>query len=196
MHVVAEHSHRQGRKFIEREHPKELDEILAVIRDVDAERFKTKVSKEKTMRGRLLYAPKEMNKEFEGKLGELGWKKSRINMTTEIPEISATFKGYREMDGAKNGLGLEIQFGKYAFMVYNILAKMTIFAKAGKIDSGVEIVGMRDLTRDMSSGVSYFEQVKTDLEYRGVADLDIPVLVLGVDTVERARQENLVGPSS
>jgi hypothetical protein len=33
----------------------------------------------------------------------------------------------------------------------------------------------------MSTGVSYFEQMKSDLEMRGVADIDIPVLILGVD---------------
>jgi len=32
----------------------------------------------------------------------------------------------------------------------------------------------------MSSGVSYFEQFVWDLETRGVSDIDIPVLILGV----------------
>jgi hypothetical protein len=32
----------------------------------------------------------------------------------------------------------------------------------------------------MSTGVSYFEQFVWDLEARGVPDIDIPVLVLGV----------------
>ena len=32
----------------------------------------------------------------------------------------------------------------------------------------------------MSSGVSYFEQFAWDLEKRGVADIDIPVLILGI----------------
>lgn len=33
----------------------------------------------------------------------------------------------------------------------------------------------------MSTGVSYFEQIKADLETRGAADLDVPVLILGID---------------
>jgi len=81
----------------------------------------------------------------------------------------------------KNKLGLEIQFGKYAFMIYNVAAKMTIFSKQGIIDSGVEVVPMRRLTEEMSTGVSSFEQMKTDLEYRGESDIDIPVLVFGID---------------
>jgi hypothetical protein len=65
--------------------------------------------------------------------------------------------------------------------VYNILAKMTIFANQKIIDSGIEVVPMLSLAREMSTGVSYFEQIKADLEYRGEGDIDIPVLVLGVD---------------
>jgi len=32
----------------------------------------------------------------------------------------------------------------------------------------------------VSTGVSYFEQIVWDLEYRGVADIDIPVIILGI----------------
>jgi hypothetical protein len=99
--------------------------------------------------------------------------------------------GFREMDAVKNKLGVEVQFGKYAFMIYNVAAKMTIFAKRGIIDSGIEIVPMLSLANEMSSGVSYFEQIKTDLECRGVSNIDIPILILGVDAVKRPRQFSL-----
>lgn len=78
-------------------------------------------------------------------------------------------------------LGVEVQFGKYAFMVYNVCAKMTIFSKLGHIDCGVEIVPVKAFAEEMSSGVSYFEQFVWDLESRGVADIDVPVLILGID---------------
>lgn len=45
---------------------------------------------------------------------------------------------------------------------------------------GIEIVPVKELAEDMSSGVSYFEQFVWDLEQRGVSDIDIPVLILGV----------------
>jgi hypothetical protein len=88
---------------------------------------------------------------------------------------------FREMDFVKDRLGVEVQFGKYAFMVYNVCAKMTIFSNLGHIDAGVEIVPMKTFAEDMSSGVSYFEQFVWDLQHRGEADIDIPVLVLGID---------------
>ena len=85
------------------------------------------------------------------------------------------------MDFLKQRLGVEIQFGKYSFMVYNVCAKMTIFNRLGYIDAGVEIVPVKSFADEMSSGVSYFEQFIWDLEHRGVADIDIPVVVFGID---------------
>jgi len=58
---------------------------------------------------------------------------------------------------------------------------MTIFHKFGFIDCGVEIVPVKSFADEMSTGVSYFEQFVWDLEHRGVADIDIPVLILGID---------------
>lgn len=57
---------------------------------------------------------------------------------------------------------------------------MTIFHNLGHIHAGVEIVPTKDFAEEMSSGVSYFEQFVWDLQQRGVADIDIPVLILGV----------------
>ena len=52
---------------------------------------------------------------------------------------------YREIDFLKERLGIEVQFGKYAFMVYNVCAKMTIFRNLGYIDAGIEIVPVKSL---------------------------------------------------
>lgn len=65
-------------------------------------------------------------------------------------------------------------------MAYNVCAKMTIFHNLGFIDVGIEIVPLKQLAYEMSTGVSYFEQIVWDLENRGVADIDIPVLVMGI----------------
>ena len=72
-------------------------------------------------------------------------------------------------------------------MVYNVSAKMTIFKKQGFIDSGIEIVPTHSLAAEMSSGVSHFEQMKTDLEMRGESNIDIPVLIIGIDVINRPK---------
>ena len=188
MIIVAQYSHKGGREFLQQNHPTELREINDVISSIDATKLRTKVSKEKRMKGRMLYSPKKLNLEYVKRFEEKGWRKERIEMTTWVTEIGLKHKGFREIDLVKNKVGVEIQFGKYAFMVYNILAKMTIFAKQNIIDCGVEIVPMLKMANEMSSGVSYFEQIKSDLEYRGESNIDIPVLVLGVDIVKRPYQ--------
>jgi len=181
MQIIAEYSFKNGKTFIEQFHKAELEGIKEIISLVDAPRFKTKISKEKTMHGRKLFAPIEFNKEFTRLFELKGWQKSRISVRTTVPEIGQYHEGFREMDMVKNKLGVEIQFGKYAFMVYNVLAKMTIFARRGVIEAGVEIVPMLSLAENMSTGVSYYQQMKTDLECRGESNIDIPVLILGID---------------
>jgi len=188
MEIIAVYSFNKGEEFIEKQHKAEFEELKKVIASVDATQCKTKVSKEKTMTGQMLYNPKEMNKEFKRHLSARGWAVERITVKTFVPEIGEEHVGFREIDAVKNKLGVEVQFGKYAFMVYNVAAKMTIFNKQGIIDSGIEIVPMHSLSGEMSSGVSNFEQIKTDLEYRGISNIDIPVLVLGVDAIKRPKQ--------
>lgn len=191
MKLVARYSFNNGEKIITGNFPSEYSEVLDVIKHLDASSCKTKVSKEKTMPGEVLYSPIAMNNEFKKLFAVKGWEKVRIVVNTNVPELGPSHKhtGFREMDFVKNKLGVEVQFGKYAFMVYNVAAKMTIFSRQDKIKAGIEIVPMLSLANHMSSGVSYFEQMKTDLEMRGVSNIDIPVLILGVDDAGKSTQK-------
>ena len=188
MIVGGIYSFNQGKEIIEAKYAKELAEVIEVIQSVDAEIFKTKVSEEKTMPGKLLFRPSGLNRAFKNGFVNKGWNASiRVlcNYPTEFYTFdysppSTTQNAFREMDFVKNRLGVEVQFGKYAFMVYNVCAKMTIFHNEGFIDAGIEIVPLKELASEMSSGVSYFEQFVWDLEHRGVSDIDIPVLILGL----------------
>lgn len=187
MRIAGIYSFKKGREVIEADFAAELREIKDAIAGVDATKHKTKVSREKTMPGRMLYKPGSLNKAFKREFGERGWSNHKI--AAEYPtefytpdyERPETVRGaFRDMDFVKNRVGVEVQFGKYAFMVYNVAAKMTIFHNQGIIDAGVEIVPLKEFADGMSTGVSYFEQFVWDLEQRGVADIDIPVLILGI----------------
>jgi len=50
MEIIAEHSFNKGKEFIEKFHGLELQELRKIVHSVDASRFKTKVSKEKTLK--------------------------------------------------------------------------------------------------------------------------------------------------
>ncbi len=164
MRVVSTYSHKNGEQFIGEHFRPELVEVYEVIRKIDASKAITKVSKEKTMPGKNLYAPIQLNKLFKQEFNQVGWRNSKINVRTSVnlPDGKMlTHFGFRDMDFVKHRLGVEVQFGKYAFMVYNVSAKMTIFNKQGIIDAGIEIIPMKEMADHMSTGVSFFEQFKT-----------------------------------
>lgn len=187
MRIVALYSFNNGREVMEEQHPAELQEIYSAIKSVDAERLITKKSQESRRGYQMLYSPKELNKAFRAALEPYGWQRVRVrcDYPTEyyIDQYTPAKKirtSSREMDFVKEQIGIEVQFGKYSFMVYNVAAKMTIFHKLGYINVGVEIVPIKELAGRMSSGVSYFEQFVWDLQHRGTADIDIPVLIIGI----------------
>jgi len=187
MRIAGKFSFNRGLETIQEQYPWVLEELQTVLASVDSLQSLTKASREKTMLGKMLYNPRALNKGFKAKFHELGWKSHKVlcDYPTEfytsdyIPKKG--FRGtFREMDFVKSRVGIEIQFGKYAFMVYNVCVKMTIFRNLGLIDVGIEVVPVREFAKQMSSGVSYFERFVWDLSQRGVADIDIPVLIVGV----------------
>ena len=187
MKIAWMYSINGGKELIGSKYAHEFSEIQQVIASIDGSTHKTKISKEKTMPGKMLFNPKDLNLMFKKEFQSLGWKNVRVtsNYSSEnyIGDFKsqATSKGaFREMDFVKNRIGVEVQFGKYSFMVYNVSAKMTIFHNLDIIDIVVEIVPNKEFANDMSSGVSYFEQIVWDLEHRGISNIDIPVLILGI----------------
>jgi len=188
MIIAGVYSFNGGSEFIGKQRKHLLNEIEDIIGEVDATKHKTKKSKEKTMPGRMLFSPKALNKAFKIEFQRRQWQEIKVRCDYPTRYYTRDYEAkemkggaFRAMDFAKEGLGIEVQFGKYAFMVYNVCAKMTIFNKMGYIDAGIEMVPIKQLAGEMSSGVSYFEQFVWDLEKRGVSDIDIPVLILGID---------------
>lgn len=177
---------------MKKNHAPELQEVLDAITNLDAIACLTKLSSEKTKVGQLLFSPPDLNKAMKLELCEHGWTEKSEGKKGYI-EPRHVFSGsrFREMDGLKNKVGLEIQFGKYAFMGYDIFSKMVIFNKLGLIECGIEVVPVNELCKYMSTGVSDFDQLLIDFEYRGEADIDIPVYVIGIGLTDREKEERL-----
>ena len=187
MRVLARYSFAGGAKYIKSNFAELLSEVEEAIGKVDATACLTKESKEKTMVGKMLYSPVTLNDEFKKHLNPKGWRNVKERCTYSADYYVAGYQPeerkiypYRDMDFVKGKLGVEVQFGKYSFMVYNVCAKMTIFKNLGHILAGVEIVPVKEFAEKMSTGVSYFEQFVWDLENRGRADIDVPTLIVGI----------------
>ena len=185
MKIVGEYNFAGGADIVKSKFADELGEIIACINSLDREKYKTKVSKEAVRKKGLIYSPVDLNKGFKDFLNPLGWQNTRVECDYPNYYVDGyghhdTKGAFRDMDFVKNKLGVEVQFGKYSFMVYNVAAKMTIFRNLDVIEAGIEIVPVKELSSQMSSGVSYFEQFTWDLDKRGVSNIDTPVLILGI----------------
>ena len=124
---------------------------------------KTKVSKEKTTKGKLLYSPRELNEAFTKEFNKRGFHEIRDKYNIVIPNHDKVINGsYKQIDFVKGRILVEVQFGKYAFMFYD-MAKFQYFFNQNKADVGIEIVPCHNLQKQMSTGVSYGEQLVYDI---------------------------------
>jgi hypothetical protein len=134
MRIVAKYSFNDGEKIVQGKYAHLLREVEQAIQSVDSKKCKTKTSTEKTMPGKMLYSPVALNAAFKKFLFGEGWNNHKIKCEYSDEFYIDGYKpvrtkgAFRDMDFVKERLGVEIQFGKYAFMVYNVCAKMTIFS--------------------------------------------------------------------
>ena len=190
MKIINTYSFKGGEKYLKEKHPKELREVFGAIEALDATLCLTKESKEKTKKGQVLFSPVDMNNYLKLVFHQKSWTlKAKDGKKKKFAEPRHAFgKGrFREMDGIKNNVGLEIQFGKYAFMGYDIFSKMIIFKNLGYIKCGVEIVPSSELVKQMSTGVSSFEQLLVDFENRGESNIDIPVFIMSIGLTDEEK---------
>lgn len=137
MKIVAKYDFNGGKIAVQEKYAIEFLQIEAAINAIDSTPYKTKESTEKTMMGKMLFSPTEINKAFKRELAKSGWRNHKVNcdyihgeyLRGYTPAKASHVKPFRDMDFVKPNvkLGIEVQFGKYAFMVYNVCAKMTIF---------------------------------------------------------------------
>lgn len=179
MRVVYEYSHLGGSEILHVRYPQAEADIYAVIASVAAER--TKESREKTRQGRMLFSPVSMNAQFKAAFRSAGFNEVRDTYSITIPGSDAQIDGaFKQVDFVRGQVFVEVQFGKYAFMFYD-MAKFQYFFNENKADVGVEIVPAHSLQREMSTGVSYGEQLVYDIERLKRHFPAVPVKVVLID---------------
>lgn len=201
MKIERYYSHLNGYEHIQFHKPQLWREISSVIEGLDAAACKTKESRERRMKGRLLYSPKAMNKCFKAALEGHGWKESKtsywvtadhrlIRKTVMLPaqeqkqEIEAAgaiaISSYNQTDFIKERIQIEVQFGKYAFVAFDMFVKHMAFFVGDQMDVGIEILPMKTLQEQMSSGVPYYERGLYDVLRQGRSTPAVPLVVVGV----------------
>ena len=201
MKIAETYSHLNGLEFLIVHKPKLWKEIQDVIAAVDARKCKTKVSKEKAMKGELLFSPIDMNAAFKRLLRAKSWEESRVSYwvtrseklirrTLTMPaanqkkEIEAAGEkpifSYNQTDFVKDRVAVEVQFGKYAFVAYDLFVKHLAFYVGDHIDVGVEILPMKSLQSQMSSGVAYYEGEFYNVVRQGRGVPAVPLILIGI----------------
>jgi hypothetical protein len=87
---------------------------------------------------------------------------------------------YNQTDFVKERVAVEVQFGKYAFIAYDLFVKHLAFYVGDVIDVGVEILAMKELQQQMSSGVGYYEGELYNLIREGRGVPAVPLILIGV----------------
>ncbi len=203
MKIKQFYSHLNGYEYLA-VHKKQLwDEIVDAVHSVNANSAFNKVSKEKTKQGKTIYSPSQLNTLFKQEFLKNEWKEIRrpyfvnedLNTTREIVNINDInqqkkvirergfhpYRTYNQVDFLKDRVAVEVQFGKYFSVQYDLHVKHTFFYAIGDIDVGIEIIPMHSLMSKMSSGVAWYENELTNIVREGRSNPSVPIVLVGVE---------------
>lgn len=205
MKIENVYSHLNGYEHMMVHHKDLWDEIVSAISSIDANSY-AKISKAKPSMGRTLYDQKAINKKFEEILFPLKWKSVRTPyyVTGDIPtarEIagirekeeqkriieSKGFEAYstnNQVDFVKDRVAVEVQFGKYFSVAYDLHVKHTFFFLRNDIDVGIEIVPTRAMCLKMDTGVAWYENELANVIREGRSNPTVPIVMIGIEPEE------------
>jgi len=203
MKIAQKYSHLNGEEFLIVHHNNLYKEIKQVIASIDAEQFRTKISKEKRKIGNSLLSPIDLNEAFNTEFYKRKWAESRYNyyitLNRELMEQSVLMSAkeqkefliangekepiysYNQTDFVKDKIAVEVQFGKYAFVAFDLFVKHMLFYSGGVINLGIEILPTKKMQAQMSSGVAYYEGEVYNVMRQGRNSPPVPLLILGIE---------------
>ena len=187
MRIVETHSHFNGLEHLLVHKPQLWQEIKDVIQEVNEHASNTMVSKERSTNGLFQYSPVEMNKSFKRRFKDKNWTESWVAMSSdqqkdEIEQASSSaIFDYNQTNFVKDRVAIEVQFGKYSFVAYDLFVKHLAFYMSDKIDVGIEILPMKKLQFEMSSGPSYYERDLYKVIRQGRCVPAVPLVIVGIE---------------
>ena len=203
MKIAQVYSHLNGLEYMLVRKPELWEEIQQAVKNVDASLAFEKVSREKTMMGKILLSPSKLNRLFKTELSSMGWQEVRhdyfvnedLNIAREIAHIQdkdeqrriitergfTPYRTYNQIDFVKDRAAIEIQFGKYFSVQYDLHVKHTFFYERGDIDVGIEIIPTHKMMSMMSTGVAWYENELANIVREGRSNPSVPVILMGIE---------------
>ena len=202
MRIANLYSHLNGYEFLLVHKPDLWDEIADTIMAIDANQY-IKLSKQKTKMNKPLYDQKLINDEFENILMPQGWESfetpyyvcedidtARIIAGVREKEVQRQIildRGFQplhtknQVDFLKDRVAVEVQFGKYFSVAYDLHVKHTFFFLRNDIDVGIEIIPTRNMCLRMDTGVAWFENEVANVIREGRSNPTVPIVMIGIE---------------
>ena len=102
MKIAQKYSHRNGEEYLLVHHKHLYEELQEVIAEVDAEKCRTKVSREKRKMGNTILSPVDLNAAFQESFNKRGWNESRYNyyitLDRDLMEQSVPMTAHEQKD--------------------------------------------------------------------------------------------------
>ncbi len=202
MQISGKYSHLNGLEYLMVHHKQTLNEIFDIIKSIDAAKHLSKKSLEKNKKGKFVLNPRSLNQAFKTLLYEKGWEERRRNFFVSIdPNIvkmiepldyqsqkkvlkeinHPLFDSYNQTDFLKDRIAVEVQLGKYFAVTYDLFVKHLSFYAGQIIDVGIEIVPMKAMQKNMSSGPPWFEKEVHNVLRHGRTNPPVPLLIIGIE---------------
>lgn len=202
MIIANEYNHLNAREFLIVNRSIQYSEITDCIKSIDANQF-LKISCEISKLGKVFYSQGDLNKAIKTELALSAWHERRVayyvtddeQTTREIINIydkkkqreliekrkQKCYPTFNQVDFQKDRIAIEVQFGKYFSVAYDLHVKHTFFYSRNDIDVGIEIIPTKAMEEHMDTGVPWFENEVTNVIREGRTNPPVPILVLGIE---------------
>lgn len=202
MKIANQYNHLNAREFLIVNRLSEFQEINASISHVDANQF-LKLSCDISKLGQVFYSQASINQALKDLLKRCDWEDRRVHYYVTGDEQTSRdiislrdkekqreiiesrgfqcYPTFNQVDFQKNRIAVEVQFGKYFSVAYDLHVKHTFFYSRNDIDVGIEIIPTKAMEEHMDTGVPWFENEVTNVIREGRTNPPVPILILGIE---------------
>lgn len=202
MRISATYSHINGLEYLLVHNPEVWSELQAIVAAIDAQTCVGQVPPDRSSQESICFDAGELYRQFSELLKTYGWNKREIDywntrdvrLARQTVELQASeqkrvislaggtpIPAHLQSDFVKGRVATEVQFRKYSLVAYDLFVKHLAFYVGDQIDVGVEILPMKTLQSEMSSGVPYYEGELYNVVRQGRGVPSVPLIIVGIE---------------
>ena len=201
MRIVEIYSHLNGVEFLSIRRPSLWREIKDRIEGLDISDCARTVlsSNDHLLQGQ--FSPTSVKDALNNRFEDLGWRKRAARfwvandaeltrtvarMPVETQRRTIKFQGAEpissllEVDHYKDRVAVQVQFDNPSKVAHDIYLTYMNFYGAGLIDVGIQVLAMKELETQMSSGVPYYERDLLNIIRQGRGVPAVPLVLMGI----------------